>query len=463
MNTGAKRFRQLTAKKIRSGVLAAGAALLSVNLVAQNVQLSVGFGEKDITPDLAVKNWVTGKPYPKVNDPLHTRVMVITDGKTKAVVVSLDLTDAGESATDEIREAVSRALKTRKDNILVTATHTHSAPWAPVYKNGYRGKENDTWWAIRYMPAQNEYPPFKKWMNKLLENVVAAAKEADNSLQPATVWIGKADISAYANNRRPVRPKWGVIKNDIPKGYSFKHEAYTPEVLTDGSNYGPMDRTMSLVSFRDGNGKNIASFYHMSVHSVAIYPYSDEISSDWPGEATKLIQKQLGGKAIFLQGAAGDINPWRRGREAVNEMGAGVAQRARKAYELSVQIATDSIRIERAEAALPLDKKGKERTGLALVPAEVQALAIGPLALVTLPGEPLTDMGASIRKRSPFPHTLVLGYSNGNGVHYVAPPGEKSKGGYEMESGTVGEDDAGLILIEAAVRLLDENVRIPSK
>lgn len=426
-----------------------------------NVPLSVGYGEKDITPDIAVKNWVTGKEYPKVNDPLMTRVIVISDGATKSVIVSLDLVDAGESATHEIRKAVSAAVGTSENNIIVSATHTHSAPWAPVYKKGYRGAEDDTWWAIRYMPAQNNYPPFKKWMQKLLDGVTLAAREAESKLQPATIWIGKADISAYANNRRPVRPKWGVLQNNIPKGYGVKHEAYNPDILTDGSNYGPMDRTMSLVSFRDAAGKNIVSLYHMSVHPVAIYPYSDEISADWPGEATRQIQATLGGKAIFLQGTAGDINPWRRGREAVNEMGAGVAKRARGAFDFSVQLSSDSIAVKRARAALPLDEKGKKRIGEDLVMAEVQALAIGPLAIVTLPGEPLTDMGIAVRNRSPFPHTLVLGYSNGNGVHYVAPPGEKVKGGYEMEAGTVGADDAGLILIEAAVRLLKETVRMP--
>lgn len=429
----------------------------------QPVALKVGFGERDITPEVTVKDWVNGKEYGKVNDPIYTRAIVIGDGVTKSVIVSLDLTDAGESLTDEIRQSISKALKIPYGNVMVSASHNHSAPWSPVYKGGFRGNERDTWWAIRYMPAQNNYAPFKKWMQKLLDLVTQAAVEANNQLQPATIWIGKADMSAFANNRRPVRPKWGTIANNAPKGYGIKHELFNPEIQTDGSNYGPLDRTMSLVSFRDAKGNNIASLYHMAVHAVAIYPYMTGISADWPGVATKSIESALGGKAIFLQGTAGDINPWRRGPEAVKEMGAGLAKRAKGAFDFSIQLSTDSIIVRRAKAALPLDKKGIERTGLELVPAEVQVMAIGPLALVTLPGEPLTEMGNSVRARSPFPHTLVLGYSNGNGVHYVCTPGEKAKGGYEMEGGTVGEDEAGQILVEAAVRLLKETVRVPVK
>lgn len=443
--------------------LIGGILFLGKPLKSQHLEYLVGYGEGDITPELAVKNWITGKEYPKVNDPLYTRVAIFSDGKNKGVVVSLDLVDAGESLTDEIRKAIGLRLNIPTSHIMVTATHTHSAPWAPVYNPGYRGKENDTWWAIRYMPAQNDYPPFKNWMQKLLDAVIKAAVTADSNLKPATLWIGKADISAYANNRRPVKPQWGVAANNAPKGYTFRHEAYQPEILLDGANYGPLDRTMSLLSFRDVAGKNILSLFHMSVHSVAIYPYSEEISADWPGEAIRQIKSTLGSPVMFLQGTAGDINPWRRGREAVNEMGRGVAQRAKGAFDWSVKLVTDSLIVKRAVTGLPLDAKGKERTGLDIVQAEVQVMTIGPLALVTLPGEPLTDLGSTIRSRSPYPHTLVLGYSNGNGVHYVGMPGEKSKGGYEMEAGTVGTDEAGLILVEAAVRLLNETFKDSKK
>lgn len=70
---------------------------------------------------------------------------------------------------------------------------------------------------------------------------------------------------------------------------------------------------------------------------------------------------------------------------------------------------------------------------------------------MALPGEPLTKIGQTIQERSPFPHTLVLGYSNGSGVQYVGVPGEKGRGGYEMGEWGLGNDSCGGILIEAAV------------
>jgi hypothetical protein len=426
------------------------------NLVAQ-VKLSVGVAKENITPHPGIKNWVTGKPYSHVHDSLYVKTVVLSDGHKRTAFVTLDIVDAGESLTHEIRRKINLATGIAYDHIVVNASHSHSAPWAPVYTNEFRGKENDTWWAIRYMPAQNNEPHFKKWMQQLLQQTVVSAQKAAKQLTETTLWISKSDASEFMNNRRPVQPTWGVSEHTTPKGYGYTHESYDPLVLPAGMNYGPMDRTMTVLSFKDSKGKPVVSFLHAAIHSVAIYPYSQEISADWPGDATKKLQQHIGGEVLFLQGTAGDINPAKRGRANVEVMTTKIAALAAKSTQLSAaKLQTDSLVIKRAIVGLPLDKIGQERTGLRTVDSEVQVVAMGPLAIVTLPGEPLTVLGERIRERSPFPQTLVLGYSNGNGVHYVGTPEEHKKGGYEMRLGTVGAPESGLLLIETAVRLLEE-------
>lgn len=49
--------------------------------------LRVGAARADITPELEVLNWVTGKPYGEVLDPLFVHALVLDDGKSKAVIV----------------------------------------------------------------------------------------------------------------------------------------------------------------------------------------------------------------------------------------------------------------------------------------------------------------------------------------------------------------------------------------
>jgi hypothetical protein len=222
-----------------------------------------------------------------------------------------------------------------------------------------------------------------------------------------------------------------------------------------------MDRTLSLVSFRDAEGKSVAALFHVACHAVSIYPSNPAISGDWPGATARAISAVLGGEALFLQGTCGDINPWRRGAAAVAEMAAGIAKKTQIAARHSAKLAIRPLRVARTVVELPLTPEGKKRIGGDTVRAEIQAIVCGPLALVALPGEPMTELGEAIRASSPFPQTLVLGYSNGNGAHYVGMPGEKARGGYEAGVGGAGTDECGTLMVEAAVRLLRETAALP--
>lgn len=418
--------------------------------------LRVGAGRADITPEVGVLNWVTGKPYGSVLDPLHVQAIVFEQGGVKAAILRWDLVDVSESLRDEVRKAIGAALAIPGENILLNASHTHSAPWAPVYTGGHRGKERDTWWAIRHMPAQNEFPPFKRWMARLIEAGVEATRAAVASARPATVAIGRVAVNEYLYNRRPRAPAWGLAETKPAPAIGYTHPDWNAEVLYGGATFGPMDRTFSVVTFQDEQKKNVASLYHVALHSVSIYPSHPGISADWPGAASRTISSLLGGESLFLQGCAGDITPWRRGEAAVATMAGGLAQKAQLAVRYGVTLTAAPLVAGRATVGLPLTPAGKSRVGADAVPVEIQVIALGPLAFVAIPGEPLTDIGTAIRERSPFPQTLVLGYSNGVGVHYVGMPGEKARGGYEMGVAGAGTDEAGGLIADTAVRVLRE-------
>jgi hypothetical protein len=420
------------------------------------LKLSAGAARADITPEVDVLNWVTGKPYGAVLDPLFVHALVLEGGGRKAVLIRWDLTDVSESARDEVRKAVGAKLDMPGENIFVHASHTHSAPWAPVYGGNHRGRERDTWWAIRYMPPQNEHPPFKRWMQRLIAGSVEAATQAAAALRPADVSIGRVAVYEYLHNRRPRQPTWGLADPKPAPAIGVSHPDWNPEVLQGGASFGPLDRTLALVSFRDADNKAIASLFHVACHAVSIYPYTPAISADWPGAASRTISAVLGGESLFLQGCAGDINPWRRGEPAVATMAGGLAGKAQTAARYSVKLAATSLQVGRATVELPLTPAGKERLGKETVAAEIQAIVCGPLAIVGLPGEPMTELGMAIRERSPFPQTIVLGYSNGNGVHYVGMPGEKARGGYEAGVAGAGTDECGTLLVETANRVLRE-------
>lgn len=416
--------------------------------------LRVGAARADITPETTVLNWVTGKPYGAVLDPIFVHALVLDDGAKRVALIRWDLVDVSESARDEVRAAVGAALRTDGRNIMVHASHTHSAPFAPIWRAGHRGLERDLWWALRYMPPQNEFPPFQRWMARLLAATVDAARRAAEGAQPASLAIGRVAVPEFLYNRRPRAPAWGLAEAKPAVAPGHSHPDWNAEVLHGGATFGPMDRTLSIVTVRGAADQPIASLFHVACHSVSIYPSNPAISADWPGAASRTIAASLGGEALFLQGTCGDITPWRRGEAAVATMAEAFAAKARTAVRQAVKLTTAPLEVASMTIQLPLTPVAKKRLGADTVAAEIQAIVCGPLAFVALPGEPMTELGQEIRARSPFPQTLVLGYANGNGAHYVGMPGEKARGGYEAGDAGAGTDECGTLMVDAAARVL---------
>jgi hypothetical protein len=84
---------------------------------------------------------------------------------------------------------------------------------------------------------------------------------------------------------------------------------------------------------------------------------------------------------------------------------------------------------------------------------EIQALQIGDLALVAMPGEPFAEIGAAVRKASPYDFTMFCGYSDGIGGDYMPTGDQYEHGGYEVER-TLYDPGADAKVIEAATALL---------
>ncbi|MBI4624782.1 MAG: hypothetical protein HY736_16390, partial [Verrucomicrobia bacterium] len=358
---------------------AIGVSVLAAAPAEPAVALRAGVAREDITPDPAALNWITAKPYGTVLDPLSVQVLVLDDGRSKAVLVRWDLVDASESARDEVRQAVGGALNVPGDNILVHASHNHSAPWAPTYRDGYRGKERDTWWSIRFMPPQDEHPPYKQWKERLIAATVQAARRAAATARPVTVSIGRIAVGEFLYNRRRRTAAWGLAEPGAKSSLTNGKGEWIPEVLLAGSTFGPMDRTLALVFFRDAADQPVASLFHLACHAVAIYPENaDRISADWPGAATREFSAVLGGENLFLQGCAGDITPsWARGVAATAEAARGLARKAEIAARFRAKLVAGRLVAGRATVNLPLTPEAKVRLGADVVAAEVQVIACG--------------------------------------------------------------------------------------
>ena len=96
----------------------------------------------------------------------------------------------------------------------------------------------------------------------------------------------------------------------------------------------------------------------------------------------------------------------------------------------------------------------RENAGATHASWRLTGIRIGEIALLSMPGEPLTDINKSIIEKSPFPYTLFSGYSNG-GFGYLPPAHVYSEGGYEVESSPFAPEAGGVVITEA-LSLLQE-------
>lgn len=425
---------------MRLPLLAAfGIALATGSLPA--APLAVGTGRADITPPLGFPNWASkGGTFTQTLSPLYARALVLSDGARKLAILQWDLVNTRADGVARVRRMISEATGIPAADIMVNASHDHSAPLAPV-PDGHLISVNED----DAVPAPDGASN-RAWAEKLYAASVTAVGEAAAALAPAELEISRAGVPEWQFNRRPRRPD-GSVQTVFEPADSF--------VLPEGLRFGPTDPTVTVLAFRGLGKRAVATLFSYPCHAVCVYPYSTAFSADWPGFAEDRVESEVGGRSLFLQGCAGDLVPARRGIEAAKVMGALIGQRVAAAEAVGLPVAVDRLRAASARASLPWNAAQKAKTGADHGDVEIQAFVLGPIAILALPGEPMIEISEAIQRRSPYPHTLVLGYSNGSGVIYVGLPGELARGGYETTTDSAhGTDACGTILIDSAVALL---------
>src|SRR5262249_42393332 len=91
--------------------------------------LSVGFAEADVTPKLDAKKpvFIAGfghnRKATKVHDPIMARAVVLSDGKQKIALVSVDVVGLFNSVAESVRKQVDGFAY-----VCVSSTHNHEGP-----------------------------------------------------------------------------------------------------------------------------------------------------------------------------------------------------------------------------------------------------------------------------------------------------------------------------------------------
>lgn len=419
---------------------------------AEKPGLKAGAFAQDVTPPsfpISVNGGMADRQATKANDPLHARCLVLDDGTTKLAIVVVDSCMLPRDLVDQAKKLASEKTGIPVDNMLISATHTHTAPTS----TGVFQSDPDEGY-VKFLPG------------KIAEGIA----KAHAARVPAEAGWGVADEPNQLFNRR-WHMKPGTLLPD-PFGGTDKVKMnpgnQNPALVEPA---GPIDPQVSILSVRTADTHQpIALLANYSLHYVGDMP---ALSADYFGVFADRIAQKLGAGMGFVgilsNGTSGDVNnvdfrnprpktmPGERSRlvaDAVADAAAKAYQSAKHDSNLSLAAAVKDLTLkvrkptadDVAKAKLMLAAadgralKGqpeiyaRESVLLAeypdTVPVRIQALRVGNLGIAAIPCETFTEIGLEIKEKSPLKPTFTISLANGyNG--YLPTPRHHALGGYE--------------------------------
>jgi hypothetical protein len=206
-----------------------------------------------------------------VHDPLKAKALVVDDGRTKVVLVCLDLGGVSASLLSGIRGGVREELAIDDHHVLINASHNHHT----------HGQVADD----------------------VVKRCVQAVRRAAESTVPVKIGAGVGHEKRIMMNRR-LRLKDG-------KAWTIRRANPSPRD-SDVVELGPVDTEIGILRLDKAEGGPLAVVYNFAGHAYGGVP-DGGATADFPGFASAVLEEGLGDGAValFLQGAAGDITPIR--------------------------------------------------------------------------------------------------------------------------------------------------------
>lgn len=425
--------------------------------VAQEGLLAGAYAQ-DVTPPqfpISVNGNMSDHFAKSAADPLHARCLVLENQGTSLAIVIVDSCMIPRELMDSAKTRASYRTGIPASNILIAATHCHSAPTVGgVFQSD----------------------PVPEYVQFLSDRIVEGIEKAWQQREPAQIGWGVADNPTQLFNRR-WRLKEGLL-GENPFGEKVDRVRMNPGLQNPEvtESIGLIDPQVSVVSVQSRDGRPIAVLGNYSLHYVGGVP-GDQVSADYFGEFSSRIVRQIGATQVsppvvgmLSNGTSGDVNnvdfsqasrPARQPFEQIAIVAESVVRTAFKAYESIQYDANPVLKVAEIEVELGVRKPSAEQLAAAqklleeagpgpyrardliyaretvllyeypeTVQAKLQALRIGDLGIVSSPCETFTETGLAIKEQTPLKHTFTIELANGyNG--YLPTPQQHEWGGYE--------------------------------
>lgn len=443
-------------------------------------ELRCGVAKVDVTPNqlpVLVNGSMTSHTADRVKTRVNARAIVLDDGRERLAIMVVDSCMMPRDLLDEVKQLASTRTQLRPDRILISATHTHTAPSSM----GALGTDPDP----QYVPL-------------LRQRLVEALEAAEAQLTPARVGWGVGAAPQFTALRRWVRRPDRIANDPFgnPTVRANMHSARNPDDATGPS--GPEDPALSMIAFQTLDGQPLATLANFSMHYFGDQPISADYFGLFCDGLEQFMQNASGDAAIqplalMSHGCSGDI--WKRdymqaapeAEGTIGEYAQGLLNIATGIYE-SIEFTSDA---DLAMSERRLDMKYRvpdaqrlewaqrivqelgerlpqtqpeiyareqvylhERQSTEIV---LQALRIGDIAIATTPTETYALTGLKLKHQSPLAKTMVIELANG-GDGYVPPPEQHYLGGYNTWAARSAglEETAEPKMVAADLQLLEQ-------
>jgi hypothetical protein len=379
-------------------------------------------------------------------------VVVEGPGGNKVCLVACDVLMIERDILDQTARRIAEKTGIPFDNILINATHTHHAPTTATI-HGYEREEAFT--------------------RQVGDRAVAAAVEANARLTPVVMKYRRGEESSVGRNSR-------LLLKDGTIFWTGKHDdALRPT--------GPFDPELPVLAFQKSDGGLEAVLFNHSTHTIGTIKGAVR-SPSFYGLTAQELESQRGGVFLFFEGASGSThNLDLTASEALFRIKAAVLDTLEQAKErpvsrvagrrkeITLKVRKFDESIEDAAVVAYCTKRQpapyhektisifrEMRKRLAPMQGQdrktwVQAIVIGDIALVGVPGEFFTYLGQEIKRRSPYRDTFVFELAN-DYVGYIPDARAYDRGGYQVWTGLHSylEKGSGEAIVDAAVEVLDQ-------
>lgn len=445
-------------------------------------QLFAGFSRVNITPMLGI--YVTGYFKPRyaegVLDELEINTLALACGDTKVVMMSADLCGINQKLANILTEDICAATGLPREGVYLHTTHTHTGPAMP-------GRCTE----------ENEVKLIDEYWQTLRRKFADAAVLALADLKPAKMGYGVGDAPNISFIRR-FRMKDGSIKTN--PGVN------NPDIVAP---VGEVDTRVNVVRFDREDGDTLV-FVNFGDHPDVVG--GNLISADWPRFLRETVEKALDGtKCVFFNGAQGDINHVNvhptggylndmfmdfddvsRGYGHSRYMGRVVAGGVLQAFDKVKYTDVETLKAERKTIRVPSNRATAEELveahkindlhnagrdedipfkGMMLTTVvaeagrmvrlengpdffdmELSGVAVGPVAMIGIPGEPFNGIGLGLKAAEGWGLVCPCCLVNGSEAYF--PMREcYEEGGYEARSSSMKAGCAELIIEEGTTLL----------